>query len=158
VLSLDTHEDTSFSQLANVFREDKEEKAQQKGKFISCPKPISGKPSSEVIQPALVSHPPDISIEIQQCMSSCVAEKAACYKFSEVCRLSYEPVKEYMELYFLHFLKPPIFILTLSLGGKLKNVTILLSRLHSLLLIIDKVNKFAARKLLEWLWWKFSFT
>jgi hypothetical protein len=135
-----------------------EEKEQQKGQFISCPEPVSEQPSSEVSQPASASHPPELAREIQQCVSSCVAEKAACYKFSGVCRLSYEPVKEYMELYFLHVLKPPSFILTSSLGGKLKNVTVLLSRLHSLLSIIDRVNKFAARKLLEWLWWKFAFT
>jgi hypothetical protein len=87
-----------------------------------------------------------------------VAEKAACYKFSGVCFLFYEPVKEYMELYFLHVLKSPIFILTSSLGGKMKNVTILLSWLHSLLSVVDKVKELPVRKLLEWLWWKFSFT
>jgi hypothetical protein len=91
-------------------------------------------------------------------VSSCVAEKAACYQFSGVCRLAYEPVKEYMELYFLHVLKPPSFILTSSLGGKLKDVTILLSRLHYLLSITDRVKELPVRKLLEWLWWKFSFT
>jgi hypothetical protein len=39
--SLDTHEETSCSQLADVFRADKEEKEQQKGQFISCPEPVS---------------------------------------------------------------------------------------------------------------------
>jgi hypothetical protein len=80
-----------------------------------------------------------------------VIEQATCYKVSGFFPWSYEPVKEYTELYFLHVLKPPNFILTSSLGGKLKNVTVLLSRLHSLLSIIDRVNKFVARKLLEWL-------
>jgi hypothetical protein len=87
-----------------------------------------------------------------------VAEKVVSYKFSGVCRSAYEPVREYMELYFLHFLKPPNFILTSAIGGKMKNVTILLSQLHYLLSAIDRVNKFVARKLLEWLWWKFAFT
>jgi hypothetical protein len=88
----------------------------------------------------------------------CVAEKAVFYKFSRICRLAYEPVKEYMELYFLHVLKPPNFILTSALGGKLKNVIILLSRLHYLLSSIDRVKELPVRKLLEWLWWNFSFT
>jgi hypothetical protein len=136
----------------------KKKRSSRRSKFISCPEPVSEQPSSEVSQPASVSHPPVPTRDIQPCVSSCVTNQATCYKFSGVCRLSYEPVKEYMELYFLHVLKPPNFILTSSLGGKMKNVTVLLSRLHSLLSIIDRVNKFAARKLLEWLWWKFSFT
>jgi hypothetical protein len=135
-----------------------EEKEQQKGKFISCLEPASEQPSSEVSQPTSSSHPPELAKEIQQRVSNGVAEKAACYKFSGVCRLSYEPVKEYMELYFLHVLKPPNFILTSSLGGKLKNVTVLLSWLHYLLLITDKIKGLPVRKLLEWLWWKFDFT
>jgi hypothetical protein len=90
--------------------------------------------------------------------AGCVTEQVAYYKFYGVCRLAYEHVKEYMELYLLHVLKPPSFILTSSLGGKLKNVTVLLSWLDSLLSITERVNKFTARKLLEWLWWKFAFT
>jgi hypothetical protein len=96
--------------------------------------------------------------EIQQCVSSCVAEKVVCYQFSGVFHLAYKPMKEYMELYYLHVLKPPIFILTSSLGGNLKNVTILLSQLHYLLSIINGVKELPVRKLLEWIWWKFSFT
>ena len=87
-----------------------------------------------------------------------MTEQVACYKFSGVFHLAYEPVKEYMELYFLHVLKPPSFVLTSTLEGKLKDVTVLLSRLHLLLVIIDKVKELPIRKLLEWLWWKFSFT
>jgi hypothetical protein len=63
-----------------------------------------------------------------------------------------------MELHFLHVLEPLSFILTSTLGGEMKNVIILLSQLHCFYLSSDRVNKFAARKLLEWLWWKFSFT
>jgi hypothetical protein len=96
--------------------------------------------------------------DFQPCVSSCVAEKAVCYKFSRIFHLAYEPVKEYMEFYFLHVLKPPNFILTSKLGGKMMNVTILLSWLHYLLSSIDRVKEIPVRKLLEWLWWKFSFT
>jgi hypothetical protein len=137
---------------------EEEPEEQQKGQFISCPEPVSEQPSPEISQPASTSHPPVLTRDIQPCVSSCVAEKAACYKFSGVFHSFYEPVKEYMELYFLHVLKPPSFILTSALGGKLKDVTILLSRLHHLLSITDRVKELPVRKLLEWLWWKFSFT
>jgi hypothetical protein len=83
---------------------------------------------------------------------------AACYKFSGVHHLAYEPVKEYMDLYFLHVLKPPSFILTSTLGGKIKDVTVPLSRLHQLLVITDRVKDLPFGKLLDWLWWKFAFT
>jgi hypothetical protein len=91
------------------------------------------------------------------CEQLCSRE-GCCYQFSGVFHLSYEPMKEYMELYFLHVLKLPNFILTSSLGGKLKNVTVMLSWLHYLLSIMDRVKELLVRKLLEWLWWKFSFT
>jgi hypothetical protein len=138
--------------------QEEEPKEQQKGNFISYPKPFCKQPSYEISQPTLAPHPPEMAKEIQQCVSNYVAEKVVGYKFSGVCHSTYEPVREYMELYFLHFLKPPIFILTSEIGGNMKNLTILLSRLHYLLSSIDRVNKFAARKLLEWLWWKFDLT
>jgi hypothetical protein len=61
---LDTHEETSYSQLTDVLRPDKEEKEQQKGKFISCPELVSEKPLSKVNQPASTSNPPKLSREI----------------------------------------------------------------------------------------------
>ena len=42
--------------------------------------------------------------------------------------------------------------------SELKSVAVLLSRLHYLLVIIDKRKELLSRKVLEWLWWKFSFT
>ena len=63
--------------------------------------------------------------------------------------MSYELVEEYMELYFLHVLKPPSFILTSTLGGKMKNVIVLLSLLHDLLSIMERVRELLVRKLLE---------
>jgi hypothetical protein len=137
--------------------EDTEQHVQEE-QFISCPEPVSEQPSPMTNQPASTVHPPMPTRDIQPCVRSCVAEKAACYNFFGVCRLAYEPVKEYMEFYFLHVWKPPNFILTSTLGGKLKNVTVLLSRLHYLLSIMDRVKELPVRKLLEWLWWKFAFT
>jgi hypothetical protein len=133
-------------------------KEELSGQFISCPEPVSEQPSSEVSQPASTSHPPALARDIQPCMSSCGIEQSFCYKFSGVCHSFYEPVGEYMQSHFLHDSKPPGLIPLLLSGGKLKDVIILLSRLFHVLLIIDRVNKLAARKLLEWLWWKFSFT
>jgi hypothetical protein len=91
-------------------------------------------------------------------MNNCVAKEAACRPFSGVCHWSYEPVKEYMELYFLHNLEPPYFISTSACKEELKSVTILLSWLHHLFVIIDRRKELLFRKLLDWLWWKFAFT
>jgi hypothetical protein len=63
-----------------------------------------------------------------------------------------------MEFLFLHDLKPLSLIPLLPFGGKLKDVILLLSRLHQLLSITDRVKELPVRELLEWLWWKFSFT
>jgi hypothetical protein len=63
-----------------------------------------------------------------------------------------------MELHFFQVLKPPNFILPSTLGGELKNVIDLLSQFHFLLLISDRLNKFSVRRLLDWLWWKSTFT
>jgi hypothetical protein len=136
----------------------KEEKEQQKGQFIACPEPVGEKPPPETSQPASTSHPPVLIRDIQPCVISCGADRAVCYKFSRVFHSFYEPVSEYMELHFLHALEPPRFFSTSAFGGKMKDVTILLSRLHRLLSIIDRVKELPVRKLLEWLWWKFSFT
>jgi hypothetical protein len=95
--------------------------------------------------------------DIQQCVSSCVAEKAACCKFSIICYSFYELVNEYLEWYFLHILESPNFISISSLGEKLRDVTVLLSRFHYLLPITDRVRELPFRKLLDWIWWKFSF-
>jgi hypothetical protein len=93
-------------------------KRSKEEQFISCPEPVSEQPSSEVSQPASFSHPPVPTRDIQPCVSSCVTEQVACYKFSGVCRLAYEPVKEYMELYFLHVLKPAQLYPNLSIRRK----------------------------------------
>jgi hypothetical protein len=63
-----------------------------------------------------------------------------------------------MEWHFSYALKPPYFIPTPAYKEELMGVTVLLSRLHHLLMIIDRRKELLSRKLLEWLWWKFSFT
>jgi hypothetical protein len=126
--------------------------------FSFCPEPVSKQPTPENCQPTLVVHPPVLTRDIQPHVNNCVAEEAACRQFSGVFHWSYEPVKEYMELYFLHNLEPPYFISTSVYKKELKSVTVLLSWLHHLFVIIDKRKELSFRKLLEWLWWKFAFT
>jgi hypothetical protein len=94
------------------------------------------------VKPVSASHPPVPTNDIQPCMSSCGAEQAFCYKFHRIFHSFYEPVNEYMEWHFLHALEPPYFISTSAFGEKLKDVTVLLSRLHHLLVITDRVKSF----------------
>jgi hypothetical protein len=138
--------------------EPEEPEEQQKEQFISCPEPVGEQPSPEISQPASTSHPPMPTSHIQPYMSSCGTEQVFCYPFSSLCHSVYEPVNDYMEWHFLHILEPPYFISTSALGDKLKGVTILLSQLQHLLMVTDRVEELPVRKLLEWLWWKFSFT
>jgi hypothetical protein len=135
-----------------------EEEEQLKVQFIACLEPVSEKPPPGISQPASSFHPPALARDIQPGVNRGKTEHVFCHQPSGFCHLSYEPVKEYMELHFLHVLKPPNFILTSTLEGKMKDVIVLLSRLHRLLLITDRIKELPVRKLLEWLWWKFSFT
>jgi hypothetical protein len=55
-------------------------------------------------------------------------------------------------------LELPYFISTPAFKEELKNVAVLLSQLHHLLMIVDRRKELLSRKLLEWLWWKSAFT
>jgi hypothetical protein len=136
--------------------EEPEEKS--KMQFTDCAEPVSEQAPPEINQPTSSVHPPVLTIDIQPHIHNCVAKEAACRQFSGVCHWSYEPVKEYMESHFLHKLEPPYFISTQACKEELKSVTVLLSRLHHLLMIIDRRKELLSRKLLEWLWWKSAFT
>jgi hypothetical protein len=61
--------------------QEEEPEEQQEEQFISCSEPVREQPSPEISQPASTSHPPVPTRDIHPCVSSCVAEKAACYKF-----------------------------------------------------------------------------
>jgi hypothetical protein len=106
----------------------------------------------------LVVHSPVLIKYIQPHVSNSVAKEATCHQFSEIRHSFYDPVGEYMEWDVLYALEPPYFISTSACEEKLKSVAILLSRLQYLLVIIDRRKELLSRKLLEWLWWKFSFT
>jgi hypothetical protein len=104
------------------------------------------------------THSPMQTHEVQPCRSSCGAEQACCYPFHRVCHSFYDLVSEYMEWHVLYALEPPYSISNPACKEELKSVTVLLSRLHHLLMIIDKRKELLSRKLLEWLWWKYAFT
>jgi hypothetical protein len=96
--------------------------------------------------------------DIQPHENNCVAEEAAYRKLFKICHSFYDPFSEYMEWHFPYALEPPYFISTLACKEELKSVTILLSWLHHLLMIIKRKKELLSRKLLEWLWWKSTFT
>jgi hypothetical protein len=135
-----------------------EEEEQLKVQFIACSEPVSEQPPPGISQPASAFHPPTLARDIQPGVNRCKTEHVFCHQPNGFFHSFYEPVNEYMEWHFLHVLEPSKFISTSSFGEKLKDVTVLLSRLHYLLLITDRINGLPVRKLLEWLWWKFSFT
>jgi hypothetical protein len=126
---------------------------------ISCPELVSEQPPPENNEPtSTVHHQPVLIRVIQPQVNNCVAEEAACRQFSEIRRSLYDPVGEYMEWHVSYALEPPCFISTSACKEELKSVTILLSRLHQLLMIIDRRKELPFRKLLDWIWWKFAFT
>lgn len=135
-----------------------EEKEELKAQPSSCPAPANKQVSPRINQPTSAFRSPMLSRDIQQYVSSCKTNHAFCYQPNKFYQLISDPVGEYMELHFFQALKPPNFVLPSTLGGELKKVIYLLSQFHYLLSITDRVNEFPVRKLLEWLWWKFTFT
>jgi hypothetical protein len=128
-------------------------------KNISCPEPVSEQPPLESSEPmSVVHHQPELIRDIQPQVNNCVAEEGVCRPFSGSFHSLNDPVCKYIEWHFPYALEPPYFISTPTCKEELKSVTILLSRLHHLLMIIDRRKELLSRKLLEWLWWKFSFT
>jgi hypothetical protein len=138
--------------------DDYSDEEQQEVQFISCSEPVSEQPSPEISQPVSIVHPPVPTRNIQPYVGRGVVEEVACYKFSRICHSFYDPVSKYMEWHFLHILESPCFVSTSTFEEGMNGVTILLSWLHHLLVIIDRVKELPVRKLLEGLWWKFAFT
>jgi hypothetical protein len=139
-------------------KEEEEPEERLSAHFFFYPEPVSEQPPPEISEPTTVVHSPVLVRDIQPHENNCVAEEAACRQFSEICHSFYDPVSEYMEWHFPYALEPPYFISTPACKEELKNVTVLLSRLHHLLMIIDRRKELLSRKLLEWLWWKSAFT
>jgi hypothetical protein len=127
--------------------------------YISCLDPVREQPPHKSSEPtSVVHHQPMLIRDIQPQVNSCVEEEGVCHQFPRIGHSFDDPVSEYMEWHFPYALVPPYFISNPTCKEELKSVTILLSRLHHLLVIIDRRKELLSRKLLEWLWWKFSFT
>jgi hypothetical protein len=135
-----------------------EPEEQSKMQFTDCAEPVSEQPPPESSKPISVIHPPVLIRDIRPQVNNCVAEEVVCRQFPGIGHSFDDPVSEYMEWHFPYALEPPYFISTPACKEELKSVTVLLSRLHHLLVIIDRRKELLSRKLLEWLWWKFSFT
>jgi hypothetical protein len=127
-----------------------EEPAEQsKMQFTQCVEPVSEKPPPEISEPFSVFHPPMLIRDIQPQVNNCVAEVVVFHQFLENGHSFDDPVRKYMEWHFPYALEPPYFISTPSCKEELKSVVVLLSRLHHLLVIIDRRKELLSRKLLE---------
>jgi hypothetical protein len=147
-----------FDEITILEESQQEEEKEPEGQSAFCLEPVSEQPPPEISEPTSIIHPPVVIRDIQPQVNSCVAEEGVCRPFSGSCHSFYDPVCKYMEWHFPYALEPPYFISTPACKEELKSVTVLLSRLHHLLVIIDRRKELLSRKLLEWLWWKFSFT
>jgi hypothetical protein len=148
-----------ISQDGGVHRKEEEEPEERLSvHFFFYPKPVSEQPPSKINEPMTVVHSPMLMRCIQPHENNCVAEEASFRQISKIFHSFYDPVSEYMEWHFPYALELPYFISTPACKEELKNVTIILSRLHHMLMIIDRRKELLSRKLLEWLWWKSAFT
>jgi hypothetical protein len=127
-------------------------------KYAFHPKPFSEQPLPEISEPTTFFHSPVLVGNIQPHVNNCVAEEASCHQFSEIRCSFYDPISEYMEWHVLYALETPYFISNSACEEELKSVATLLSWLHHLLVIIDRRKELPFRKLLDWLWWKSTFT
>jgi hypothetical protein len=161
IIHLEQHDEEKNFPMGHVYddyeskpweSQEEELEEQQKGQFISCLEPVSEQPLPNINKISSSSHPPMHTSYIHPCLSIFGVEKAFCYRFHRIFHSFYEPINNYMEWHFLHILETPYFISTSSFEEKLKGVTILLSRLHHLLVITDRVKELPFKKLLDWLW------
>ena len=146
-----------FLQDGGVHGEDEEELEEQLSTYF-IPEPVSEQLPPEISEPTSVVHSPMLIKDIQPHVSNSVAEEVACHQFSEIRHSFYDRVGEYMEWHVFYALEPSYFISTSAFEENLKSVVILLSQLHYLLVTIYRRKELLSRKVLEWLWWKFSFT
>jgi hypothetical protein len=146
-----------FLQDGGVHGEDEEELEEQLSTYF-IPEAVCKQPLPEISESISVIHPPVLIRDIRPQVNNYVAEEVVCRQFPGIGHSFDDPISEYMEWHFPYALEPPYFISTPSYEENLESVSILLSRLHYLLVIIDRRKELLSRKLLEWLWWKFSFT
>jgi hypothetical protein len=104
--SMDIHEETSCSQLADVVRADKGKMEELEVQFISCLKPVNEKISPRINRPASVLYPPVHSDNIEQRVSNNEVQKVISYQSSFLDYKFCDPVGLYMELCFPKSLEP----------------------------------------------------
>jgi hypothetical protein len=135
-----------------------EEEKEPEGFSALCSELVTEQPPPEINEPTSVIHPPMVIRDIRPRVNNCVEEEAVCRQFLGNGHSFDDHVSKYMEWHSPYALELPYFISTLACKEELKSVAVLLSRLHHLLVIIDRRKEILSRKMLEWLWWKFSFT
>jgi hypothetical protein len=77
--SMDTHEETSCSQLVGVFRSDKGKMEELEVQFISCLKPVNEKISPWISRPASFLYPPVHFENIEQWVSNNEVQEVISY-------------------------------------------------------------------------------
>jgi hypothetical protein len=159
--SMDTHEETSCSQLADVFRADKGKMEELEVQFISCLKPVNEKISPRISRPASVLYPPVHSENIEQWVRNNEVHEVISYQLSFPDYKFFDPVGLYMELCFPKALEPAKLFILSSFGGISSfpiHVFFVLSYFPYLLWIICRKEKNFITEQSGWLWWKFAFT
>jgi hypothetical protein len=152
-------ETVPISQDGGVHGKEEEELVERlSAYFFFYLEPVIEQPPPEISEPTTILHSLVLVRDIQPHENSYVVEEAACHQFFKIFHSFYDLFSKYMEWHFPYALEPPYFISTPACKEDLKSVTVLLSRLHHLLMIIDRKKELLSRKLLEWLWWKYAFT
>jgi hypothetical protein len=159
--SMDIHEETSCSQLADVIGADKGEMEELKVQFISCLEPVNEKVSPGISRPASVLYPPIHSENIKRWVSNHEEQEVISYQSSFPDYKFCDPVGLYMELCFPKALEPAKLFILSSFGGISSvpiHVFFMLSYFPYLLWIICSKEKNYITEQSRWLWWKFAFT
>jgi hypothetical protein len=129
-LSMDIHEETSYSQLAYVIEVGKGEMEELKVQFISCLEPANEQASPGISRQASVLYPPVESENIKQWVSNKEVQQVISYQLSFRDYKLCDPVGLYMELCFPKAMEPAWLFIFSSLRGMLSvpnHVLVLLS-------------------------------
>jgi hypothetical protein len=142
--SMDIHEETSCSHLANIIRENKGEMDELNVQFISCLEPVNEKISPGISQPASILYPPVHLEDIRRRVSNDQVKEVFSYELSFPDYKFFDHVGLYLEMCFPQALEPEkLFILSSFLGtvSILGHVLYMLSYFPYLLWIICSEEK-----------------
>ena len=115
--SMDIHEETSCSHLADVIRADKGEMEELKVQFIFCLEPTNEQVSPGISRPASVLYPPVHSENIKRQVSNHEEQEVISYHSIFPDYKFCDPVELYMELFFPKELEPTKLFILSSFGG-----------------------------------------